>query len=127
MQPDTPRCIQIYRQAKDHDIKFYCLNDIKSKIKILDNKHAEGTVKNSQDNKVLRLESSGRTLYELRATLLYDVGSAGYAYLFHDARKINRDDLRTHGAVAFGVRLEVVLADGSQAGDDRAWGTVKNV
>nr|GEU58032.1 hypothetical protein [Tanacetum cinerariifolium] len=42
--------------AKDHDIKFYCSNDIKSKIKILDHKHAEGTVKNSQDNKVLRLE-----------------------------------------------------------------------
>nr|GEZ45609.1 hypothetical protein [Tanacetum cinerariifolium] len=45
--------------------------------------------------------SSGRTLYELEATLLYDVGSAGYAYPFYDARKINWDDLRTHGAVAF--------------------------
>nr|GEY63714.1 hypothetical protein [Tanacetum cinerariifolium] len=48
--------------------------------------------------------SSGHTLYELEAALLYDVGSAGYAYPFHDARKINQDDLRTHGAVAFGVR-----------------------
>nr|GEX88779.1 reverse transcriptase domain-containing protein [Tanacetum cinerariifolium] len=44
--------------AKDHDIKFYCSNDIKSKIKILDHKHAEGTVKNSQDNKVLRREEA---------------------------------------------------------------------
>nr|GEW94652.1 hypothetical protein [Tanacetum cinerariifolium] len=35
---------------------FYCLNDINSKIKILDYKHAEGTAKNSQDNKVLRYE-----------------------------------------------------------------------
>nr|GEY98390.1 hypothetical protein [Tanacetum cinerariifolium] len=43
-------------QAKDYDIKFYCSKVIKSKIKILDHKHAEGTVKNSQDNKVLRLE-----------------------------------------------------------------------
>nr|GEY78324.1 reverse transcriptase, RNA-dependent DNA polymerase [Tanacetum cinerariifolium] len=30
---------------------FKCSNDIKSKIKILDHKHAEGTAKNSQDNK----------------------------------------------------------------------------
>nr|GEV71430.1 copia protein [Tanacetum cinerariifolium] len=51
MQPYTPRCIQKYHQAKDHDIKFYCTNDIKSKIKILEHKHAEGTAKNSQDNK----------------------------------------------------------------------------
>nr|GEX97684.1 hypothetical protein [Tanacetum cinerariifolium] len=43
-------------KAKDHDIKFYCSNDIKLKIKILDHKHAEGTAKNSQDNKVLRHE-----------------------------------------------------------------------
>nr|GEY63210.1 hypothetical protein [Tanacetum cinerariifolium]GEY67013.1 hypothetical protein [Tanacetum cinerariifolium] len=56
MQSYTPRCIQKYRQAKDHDIKFYCTFDIKSKIKILDHKHAEGTAKNSQDNKVLTLE-----------------------------------------------------------------------
>nr|GEV06624.1 putative reverse transcriptase domain-containing protein [Tanacetum cinerariifolium] len=35
---------------------FKCSNDIKSKIKILDHKHAEGSAKNSQDNKVLRLE-----------------------------------------------------------------------
>nr|GEW67629.1 retrovirus-related Pol polyprotein from transposon TNT 1-94 [Tanacetum cinerariifolium] len=54
--PYTPRCIQNVRKAKDHDIKFYCSNDIKSKIKILDHKHAEGTAKNSQDNKVLRRE-----------------------------------------------------------------------
>nr|GEW55993.1 hypothetical protein [Tanacetum cinerariifolium] len=54
MQPYTPRCIQNYRKEKDHDIKFCCSNDIKSKIKILDHKHAEGTAKNSQDNKVLR-------------------------------------------------------------------------
>nr|GEZ20994.1 putative Gag-polypeptide of LTR copia-type [Tanacetum cinerariifolium] len=46
-----------FRQAKDHDIKFYCLNDIKSKIKILDHMHVKGTAKNSQDNKVLRLEA----------------------------------------------------------------------
>nr|GEV56681.1 hypothetical protein [Tanacetum cinerariifolium] len=51
--PYTPRCIQNYRQAKDHDIKFYCSKEIKSKIKILDHKHAEGTAKNSQDNKVV--------------------------------------------------------------------------
>nr|GFA23944.1 hypothetical protein [Tanacetum cinerariifolium] len=56
MQPYTPRCIQNVRQAKDHDIKFYCSNDIKSKIKILDHKHAEATAKNSQDNKVLSRE-----------------------------------------------------------------------
>nr|GEU88259.1 putative ribonuclease H-like domain-containing protein [Tanacetum cinerariifolium] len=48
--------------VKDHDIKFYCSNDIKSKIKILDHKHVEGTVKSSQDNKVLRLEVSGRPM-----------------------------------------------------------------
>nr|GEX52500.1 hypothetical protein [Tanacetum cinerariifolium] len=54
--PYTPRGTQNFRKAKDHDIKFYCLNDIKSKIKILDHKHAEGTAKNSQDNKVLRRE-----------------------------------------------------------------------
>nr|GEY09970.1 hypothetical protein [Tanacetum cinerariifolium] len=54
--PYTPRCIQNFRKAKDHDIKFYCSNDMKSKIKILDHKHAEGTEKNSQDNKVLRRE-----------------------------------------------------------------------
>nr|GEV91574.1 reverse transcriptase domain-containing protein [Tanacetum cinerariifolium] len=56
MQPYKPRCTQNFRLAKDHDIKFYCSNDIKSKIKILDHKHIEGTAKNSQDNKVLRLE-----------------------------------------------------------------------
>nr|GEV75871.1 retrovirus-related Pol polyprotein from transposon TNT 1-94 [Tanacetum cinerariifolium] len=56
MQPYTPRCIPNFRKAKDHDIKFSCSNDIKSKIKILDHKHAEGTAKNSQDNKVLRRE-----------------------------------------------------------------------
>nr|GEZ01500.1 hypothetical protein [Tanacetum cinerariifolium] len=132
------------------------------------------------------MKSSDRTLCELEAALLYDVGLAGYAYPFHDARKTSQDDFRTHGAVAFGVRarsgprgwqpsrqvivrytssrrhcymtsdwlgtpthfmmlakqvkmisghtersrlvceLEVVPADGSQAGDDRAWGTVKN-
>nr|GEV35781.1 hypothetical protein [Tanacetum cinerariifolium] len=44
--------------AKDHDIKFYCSNDIKLKIKILDHQHAEGTAKNSQDNKVLRYEAN---------------------------------------------------------------------
>nr|GEX15464.1 hypothetical protein [Tanacetum cinerariifolium] len=70
--------------------------------------------------------SSGRTLYELEAALLYDVGSAGYDYPFYDARKINRDDFRTHEAVAFGVRARSGPADGSQAGDDRAWGTMKN-
>nr|GEV31763.1 zinc finger, CCHC-type [Tanacetum cinerariifolium] len=59
MQPYTPRCIQNVRQAKDHDIKFDCSNDNKSKIKILDHKHAEGTSKNSQDNKVLRREFEG--------------------------------------------------------------------
>nr|GEV86805.1 hypothetical protein [Tanacetum cinerariifolium] len=52
----TSNKLSSYRQAKDHDIKFYCSNDIKSKIKIPDHKHAEGTAKNSQDNKVLRLE-----------------------------------------------------------------------
>nr|GEV48746.1 integrase, catalytic region, zinc finger, CCHC-type, peptidase aspartic, catalytic [Tanacetum cinerariifolium] len=56
MQLYTPKCIQNFRKAKDHDIKFYCSNDIKSKIKILDHKHTKGTVKNSQDNKVLRRE-----------------------------------------------------------------------
>nr|GEV55671.1 retrovirus-related Pol polyprotein from transposon TNT 1-94 [Tanacetum cinerariifolium] len=35
---------------------FKCSNDINSKIKFLDHKHAKGTAKNSQDNKVLRLE-----------------------------------------------------------------------
>nr|GEW08310.1 hypothetical protein [Tanacetum cinerariifolium] len=35
---------------------FNYSNDINSKIKIHDHKHAKGTVKNSQDNKVLRLE-----------------------------------------------------------------------
>nr|GEX34281.1 retrovirus-related Pol polyprotein from transposon TNT 1-94 [Tanacetum cinerariifolium] len=60
--------------VKDHDIKVYCSNDIKSKIKILDHKHAEGTVKNSQDNKVLRLEnynmhSMGKTITKLHAML----------------------------------------------------------
>nr|GEW54118.1 hypothetical protein [Tanacetum cinerariifolium] len=60
--------------VKDHDIKFYCSNDIKSKIKIFDHKHAEGTVKNSQDNKVLRLEnynmhSMGKTINKLHAML----------------------------------------------------------
>nr|GEV79860.1 uncharacterized mitochondrial protein AtMg00810-like [Tanacetum cinerariifolium] len=59
MQPYTPRCIQNFRKVKDHDIKFYCSNDIKSKIKILDHKHVEGTAKNSQDNKVLRREDQG--------------------------------------------------------------------
>nr|GEZ86849.1 phospholipase D beta 1-like [Tanacetum cinerariifolium] len=54
--PYTPRCIQNFRKAKDHDIKFYCSNAITSKIKILDHKHAKGTAKNSQDNKVLRRE-----------------------------------------------------------------------
>nr|GEZ33166.1 hypothetical protein [Tanacetum cinerariifolium] len=48
--------------------------------------------------------TSGRTLYELGEALLYDVGSAGYAYPFYDARKINRDDLMTYEAGAFGVR-----------------------
>nr|GEX12815.1 putative LOV domain-containing protein [Tanacetum cinerariifolium] len=57
MQPYTPRGIQNFYKAKDHDIKFYCSNDIKSKIKILDHKHAEGTAKNPQDNKVLRHEN----------------------------------------------------------------------
>nr|GEY09273.1 hypothetical protein [Tanacetum cinerariifolium] len=47
---------RIFVKVKDHDIKFYCSNDIKSKIKILDHKHVEGTAKNSQDNKVLRRE-----------------------------------------------------------------------
>nr|GEY45854.1 hypothetical protein [Tanacetum cinerariifolium] len=65
MQSYTPRCIQNYRQGKDHDIKFYCSNDIKSKIKILDHEHAEGTAKNSQDNKVLRhkLKEEHKRLY----------------------------------------------------------------
>nr|GEZ16494.1 hypothetical protein [Tanacetum cinerariifolium] len=44
-------------EVKDHDIKFYCSNGIKSKIKILYHKHAEGTAKNSQDNKVRRLKT----------------------------------------------------------------------
>nr|GEV00091.1 retrovirus-related Pol polyprotein from transposon TNT 1-94 [Tanacetum cinerariifolium] len=35
---------------------FNCSNDIKSKIRIHNHKHAKGTAKNSQDNKVLRLE-----------------------------------------------------------------------
>nr|GEV62594.1 retrovirus-related Pol polyprotein from transposon TNT 1-94 [Tanacetum cinerariifolium] len=39
---------------------------------------------------------------ELEASLLYHVGSAGYAYPYYVARKISRDDLRTHGAIAFG-------------------------
>nr|GEY96039.1 phospholipase D beta 1-like [Tanacetum cinerariifolium] len=68
MQPYTPRCIQNFRKAKDHDIKFYCSNDIKSKIKILDHKHAEGTAKNSQDNKVLRRELQHQTMQ-----MMYDV------------------------------------------------------
>nr|GEY24668.1 hypothetical protein [Tanacetum cinerariifolium] len=48
-----------FKDLKGHDIKFYCSNDIKSKIKILDHKHAEGTAKNSKDNKVLRREGEG--------------------------------------------------------------------
>nr|GEX54836.1 hypothetical protein [Tanacetum cinerariifolium] len=49
--------------AKDHDIKFYCSNDIKSKIKILDHKHTQGAAKNSQDNKVLRRERASSVLF----------------------------------------------------------------
>nr|GEY09623.1 integrase, catalytic region, zinc finger, CCHC-type, peptidase aspartic, catalytic [Tanacetum cinerariifolium] len=55
MQPYTPRCIQNFCKVKDHDINFYCSNDIKPKIKILDHKHAEGSSKNSQDNKTTLL------------------------------------------------------------------------
>nr|GEZ08644.1 Gag-Pol polyprotein [Tanacetum cinerariifolium] len=40
--------------AKDQDIKFYCSNDIKSKINILDDMHAKGTARNSQDNMDVR-------------------------------------------------------------------------
>nr|GEY77262.1 solute carrier family 25 member 44-like [Tanacetum cinerariifolium] len=57
LEPTSNKLLN-YRQAKDHDIKFNCSYDIKSKIKILDYKHAEGTSKNSQDNKVLRLETT---------------------------------------------------------------------
>nr|GEU68616.1 hypothetical protein [Tanacetum cinerariifolium] len=47
---------------------FKCSNDIKSKIKILDHKHAKGTAKNSQDNKVLRLEylTSNKSTQDIR-------------------------------------------------------------
>nr|GEZ75303.1 hypothetical protein [Tanacetum cinerariifolium] len=38
------------------DINLGPEGKLKSKIKILDHKHAEGTAKNSQDNKVLRHE-----------------------------------------------------------------------
>nr|GFB02051.1 hypothetical protein [Tanacetum cinerariifolium] len=43
--------------GKRSDIKFLIAQMIsKSKIKILNHKHAEGTAKNSQENKALRLE-----------------------------------------------------------------------
>nr|GEY00129.1 ankyrin repeat-containing protein [Tanacetum cinerariifolium] len=54
--------------------------------------------------KMVKTVSIGRTVCELEALLLYDVRSAGYAYPYYVARKISRDDLRTLGAVAFGVR-----------------------
>nr|GFA31379.1 hypothetical protein [Tanacetum cinerariifolium] len=51
---------------------FYCSNDIKSKIKILDHKYAEGTTKNFQDNKEtvippITVEEKAQTRAELKA------------------------------------------------------------
>nr|GEX29351.1 replication protein A 70 kDa DNA-binding subunit B [Tanacetum cinerariifolium] len=54
---------------------FYCSNDIKSKIKILDRKHAKGTAKNSQVNKGNRVQATCKKEHMNKFQLLLDEGS----------------------------------------------------
>nr|GFA31502.1 hypothetical protein [Tanacetum cinerariifolium] len=59
MSTETELALEQTQQDRHHgpsDAMHNPPHPLKSKIKILDHKHVEGTAKNSQDNKVLRLE-----------------------------------------------------------------------
>nr|GEW60037.1 reverse transcriptase domain-containing protein [Tanacetum cinerariifolium] len=95
-----------------------------SKIKILDHKHAEGTAKNSQDKKVLRLEAPTKAERSKVIEFLSKAASFKEVQL-KKAIKRSKTNIHQGGGSSEGANLESKVPDGpkdSSKSEYESWG-----